>query len=294
MSAVAVVIVSYRSEVAAAAAARSVAFEPDVVSVTIVDNSASERRHEEFILDDLSDRVVVVRPDQNLGYAGGNNLGLRAALTSGHEFVLVLNPDVDLPTGTVRALVEELANSEAHVVSPALAEAPNGRETVLRRPGFDLLLGRGVLEAPFGRRFTPTFFGAAFLARSRSFQQFGLLDEQLFLYCEEIEFVERLTRQGEREVFLVAEDVVVRHGRGGTVSPGGYDTRARSTIAYEEASRSVVVFGKTYHPFRLWVWVFARLAMAAGLIIRNPPAARAILRGVTRGLVSRSVRPDRP
>ncbi|MFJ4076166.1 glycosyltransferase [Curtobacterium sp. NPDC089991] len=294
MSAVAVVIVSYRSEVAAVAAARSVAFDPDVVSVTIVDNSASEQRHEVFPLDDLSERVVVVRPERNLGYAGGNNVGIRAAIISGHEYVLVLNPDVDLAPGTVRSLVEELVGSSAHVVSPALAETLSGREAVLRRPGFDLLVGRGVLEAPLGRRFTPTFFGAAFLARARSFEQFGLLDEQLFLYCEEIEFVERLGRQGERNVFRVAEDVIVRHGRGGTVSPGGYDAGARSTIAYEEASRSVVVFGKTYHPIRVWLWMLARLAMAGGLITRNPPAARAVVRGVVRGLRSRTVRPDGP
>lgn len=293
MNAVAVVIVSYRSEAAAVSAARSVAFEPDVVSVTIVDNSASERRDEGFALGEISDRVVVVRPNRNLGYAGGNNVGIRAAIAAGHEFVLVLNPDVDLPAGTVRALVEESASSGAHVVSPALAEAPNGRETVLRRPGFDLLLGRGVLEAPVGRRFTPTFFGAAFLARPRTFEMFGFLDERLFLYCEEVEFVERLTRRGERAVFRLAEDVVVRHRRGGTVSPGGYDAGARSMIAYEEASRSAVVFGRTYHPLRVWLWMFARLGMAAGLITRNPAAARAVVRGVVRGLGSRTIRPGR-
>lgn len=287
MSTVAVVIVSFRSEAAAAAAARAVASEPEVAAITIVDNSAQEHRTEDFPLDGLEDRVTILRPSRNLGYAAGNNTGIRAAIQGGHDFVLVLNPDVDLVPGTVRKLIGALGESAAQIVSPALSETSSeGREVVLLSPGFDLFLGRGSLEAQDTPRFTRTFFGAAFLARSRCFEQYGLLAEELFLYCEEVEFVERLQRLGQRRVFHVAEDVVVRHGRGTTVSPNGYEEGSRSAVAYEEAARSVVLFGRRYHPVRVGVWICARLAMAVLLAFRNPTGSRAVLRGVARGLLA--------
>ncbi|OIH95731.1 MULTISPECIES: glycosyltransferase [unclassified Curtobacterium] len=286
MSSTAVVIVSYRSEAEAAASARSVSEDPEVAEVLIVDNSADEQRVDRVAFEGLGDRVTVISAQRNLGYAAGNNLGIRAAVDAGHEFVLVLNPDVDPAPGTVRALLDVLlADDAVQIVSPALVETYRGdADTVLRSPGFDLLLGRGLLTAPRSGRFESTFFGAAFLARSRCFEQHGVLDEDLFLYCEEVEFVSRMRRHGERPGFRVAADVHVQHGRGGTVSPDGYEGTARSTVAYEQASRSVIVFGRKYHRRRVWLWTLARLVMAARLAVRDRGAATAVVRGLVAGL----------
>ena len=63
----------------------------------------------------------MIRSDRNLGFAGGNNLGLRAAYESGADYFLVLNNDTAIAPDAVRELVNEAERQpEAGVLCPLI------------------------------------------------------------------------------------------------------------------------------------------------------------------------------
>src|SRR5437899_11006704 len=77
----------------------------DDLSTIVVDNGSSDG-----LVDAVRDRfphIRVIRSERNLGFAGGNNLGLRAALEAGADYALILNNDTVIDRGAVRELVAE-------------------------------------------------------------------------------------------------------------------------------------------------------------------------------------------
>jgi GT2 family glycosyltransferase len=91
----------------------SVAAEPGV-DVLVVDNGSREP-----LGDTLAGRATVVRSGENLGYAGGANLGIRHALDGGADVVLLLNNDVRLRQGaTAIALATLAGDAGIAVVGP--------------------------------------------------------------------------------------------------------------------------------------------------------------------------------
>ena len=103
---VAVVVLSWNRREDTLACLRSlerVEYEP--LTVIVVDNASTDGTAdavaEEF------PHVVLLRAPENLGFAGGNNIGVDTALGAGADHVLILNNDVDVDPKFVSALVEE-------------------------------------------------------------------------------------------------------------------------------------------------------------------------------------------
>ena len=89
------------------------------VTTLVIDNGSSDGTAR--IVEQLREPdVVLVRAGANLGYAGGNNLGLRLADTAGAGFTVIVNPDTTLDPNCIGQLVEALAaDSEIGLASPS-------------------------------------------------------------------------------------------------------------------------------------------------------------------------------
>ncbi len=141
----------------------------------------------------------VIETGRNLGYAGGNNVGLRRALALGAEFVLILNNDTILPPDLLRKLV---AAAEAHPQAgmfgptiyyadrPSLIWSAGGR--LDRRDGRTWMLTEATTEV----RRVDFLSGCALFARRAVLEEAGLLDEDFFLYYEDVEWGVRAARHG--------------------------------------------------------------------------------------------------
>src|SRR5262245_54381419 len=102
MARVGAVIVHWRDAADTRGCVESLAAEPDV-AVLVVDNGSREPLGREVA------GAPVLRSPENLGYAGGANLGIRAALAQGAEVVLLLNNDVRVRRGATAAALAVLA-----------------------------------------------------------------------------------------------------------------------------------------------------------------------------------------
>ncbi|HMQ31918.1 MAG TPA: glycosyltransferase family 2 protein [Chloroflexaceae bacterium] len=178
-------------------------------------------------------RVRLLEPGANLGFAGGNNLALRAVLAEGRaRYALLLNPDTEPIGDAIPRLVRELeARPELAAVGPLLRYGDGSPQPSRRRfPTLATLfwestaLDRLWPGNPWAARYrladrpddaaqpVDWLVGAALLVRVEAIGRAGLLDERFFMYSEELEWQARLQRaSGGAAIWFQPAAVVVHH-----------------------------------------------------------------------------------
>ena len=171
------------------------------MEVIVVDN-ASENQEAETISQRYP-QVKVIRSDRNLGFAGGNNLGIQAAQG---KYLFLINNDTVFKAFNIRSLINRMESSpEIGIVCPKIRFAwgnhpiqytgytPLSRVTVRNQAiGFD--------EEDHGQydsaHPTPYAHGAAMLIRRNVLDKVGLMPECYFLYYEELDWSMMFARAG--------------------------------------------------------------------------------------------------
>jgi len=177
---------------------RSLRGVPGSVEVVVVDNASTDTSLE--ILARFPE-VTVLRQSENLGFAAGSNVGIRA---TGAPFVALLNNDATVEPNWLAALLAALdAHPEAGAATSKVVAA--GRPTVLDNVGHvvyadGLTRGRGRLEEDVGQyqeiEEVFGFSGCAALLRRQMLDDVGLFDEDFFAYCEDADLSFRARLRG--------------------------------------------------------------------------------------------------
>jgi GT2 family glycosyltransferase len=237
---------------------------------------------------DGSDRLVerrfpnieLIRTGANLGFAGGNNIGMRRALGLGADWVLLLNNDAVAEAGLAAALdrAARVRPDAGLLACKVLSE--DGRTVQYAGAGFNKWLGysgRVRTSGPDELRDVARADGAAMAVSRAAVDQAGLLDLELFAYVEDVEWSLRIRRAGFAVVFV--PDARARHK--GSAATGG---RASTTNLYYDTRNTIVVaerharLPRGLRAVRRAVVVGAHLAQAAGHPSRSE-AMRAVLAG---------------
>lgn len=174
------------------------------VSVLVLDNgsrSADRAQLQAAIPDFVTLQCLPV----NLGFTGGHNVAIAAAIADGHDFIWLLNNDAEVVPGTLRQLVEEIQrNDRTGAVSPVLRDSAD-RSTVVRcvntHNWTDWESNRIVAfdEAQRLQDTAPTSVwldGTAILFRVAALAQTGPLDDRLFAYYDDDDIGTRLAQLG--------------------------------------------------------------------------------------------------
>ena len=145
--------------------------------------------------------VLVLEAGANLGFAGGNNIGIRYAMSQGADYIWLLNNDTEPAPNALDALVARiLRNKEIGAVSSVCyyADAPS-KVQVWGGTRVNLWIGytRNSTTAQKDEWFD-ALYGASLLISARALEDVGLLDAGFFFYWEETEFCLRLRRKGWR------------------------------------------------------------------------------------------------
>jgi N-acetylglucosaminyl-diphospho-decaprenol L-rhamnosyltransferase len=235
------VIVSYRTpaEVAAAVGSlRAQTLPPD--EIVIVDNGAADGDPQPEL-----EGTRIERPESNLGYGAGCNVGVRAA--SGDD-LLILNADVVLTAGASEAMVTRLrSGSRVAVVGPRIFSRGEVQLSARSFPSLRTgLLGRRSLLTRLlvrARRYPSEFkgiqqgggrvdwvSGACMLIRRSAFDSVGGFDEGYWMYWEDADLCRRLVDQSWEVQF--EPSAVAHHATGAS----GVNTRTIRAF-HESAAR---------------------------------------------------------
>jgi GT2 family glycosyltransferase len=250
----------------------------DGIDTVCVDNGSSDGSADRIA--ERFPRVDLIRTGVNLGFAGGNNVGIRRALARGADWVLLLNQDAAAEPGLEQALRDAAAaRRDAGLLACKILDA-DGRTVQYAGASFNARLGysgRASTTGPDVLRDVGRVDGAAVAVSRAAVARAGMLDESLFLYVEDVEWSLRIRAAGFAVVFV--PDARVRHK--GSVATGG---RASITSLYYD-TRNTVVVSERHAPLppglcglRRGVIVGAHLALAG-----SHPRRRAAVRAVVRG-----------
>lgn len=180
------------------------------IEIIIVDNESEEDYGADFR--EIMPDAIYIRSEWNLGFAGGNNLGITHARG---DYLLFLNNDTEITENLVIRLKKELDNRpEIGLISPLLLYHEN--KALIQYAGYGKMnyftgrnSTRGSMELDIGQyddlcEETGYCHGAAMMCRKRDLGRVGLMDERYFLYYEELDWCEKFRRAGLKSWFCGA------------------------------------------------------------------------------------------
>lgn len=215
--------------------------------------------------------LVMIETGGNLGYAGGNNVGIRFALGQPEiDAVWILNNDTVVSPGALGELIRETEATGAGICGSTLLyyDRPSvvqtlGGASYNARIGLPKHIGEG---EPLVRAPTPDEVrarldfvnGASMLVTRALIEDVGLMDESYFLYFEELDWA---LRAGGRYTLGYAQASVVFHKEGRSIDTRGSDRKSELSDRYFHRNRLEIT--RRYFPASLWTVRLALLATAA-------------------------------
>ncbi|WP_446010821.1 glycosyltransferase family 2 protein [Candidatus Electrothrix sp.] len=167
------------------------------ISIYVIDNN-SDLADREKIQRECQD-IIFIQNDSNLGYAGGNNVGIRQALKDGCAYILLMNNDARIAEKDFQLLVQALdTEPNLGIIGPIIRDHNGG---ILNAGGRDI--GEHYISH-FKEPVQPDAIydvdyvsGTICLMRSSLLEQIGLLDEAYFFSGEVADLCQRAKKQGK-------------------------------------------------------------------------------------------------
>jgi GT2 family glycosyltransferase len=290
---VAVVLVNWRNEKETIGCARAVkGWQTLAPQLSVIDNESTQTSRKVLAGELTADELIP--SSENLGYGGGNNVGIKRALAAGAKYILLLNTDAEISGSAVRRMIKRLvANPGISILGPVIHEGRGGQTE-------RLIGGRDIARYPFSRivarsrdlRTIPGYplhqvdyvSGTALLARSEAFEEIGMLDEQYFFSGEIADFCKRAKDKGH--AICVDLEVDARHNIEETTS------RLRQALhAYYDLRNRMLYVRKHHASQRLryfsWWAMVGGCQIAKALLRGNLQKVRALLLALADGYVGR-------
>jgi GT2 family glycosyltransferase len=223
--------------------------------IAVVDNASpddSMSTLQRYVDEQSSCNLCLLQAKHNGGYAAGNNIGIRYALEHWQpQLVWVLNNDIIVRQGALNALVTS-AQQQSNISIWGTTILKAGTSKLQCAAGcfyhmptsmyFSAFAGKDlaqIADLTVNKRLLNYICGASMCIRADVFEQIGLLNEQYFLYFEELDFVRRLP-QGASLGWC--KNAIVEHVGGATIES------ATDTTADYYSNRSALLFTQRYHP----------------------------------------------
>jgi len=237
------------------------------------------------------DRLVLIHSPDNLGFAGGNNIGIRHLLLDpAIGGVWLLNNDTVVEPTAAAAVLATLLSAKRMGMVGTVLRFYHRPDTVqaLNGMSFSLLTGnsRGLHgNKPVSARVDPRaiarqtkFVLGASLAVTRQFvETVGLMSEAYFLYYEEIDWSVRNDRRFD---IGFARGATVFHKHGGSIGSSAVKG-GRSANSEYWLMRARLLFFRQHYPWLLpLIWPQGWLLAGRRLIRRQPDKAGAMMRAL--------------
>lgn len=240
--------------------------------VIVVDNASTDGSIE--MMKKNFPKVEIMKNDKNLGFSKANNLGMKK---STGKYILLLNSDTEVNNDALLQLLNAIkADDKIGVVGGKLLN-PDG--SIQPSAGFfpnlkkiffwmffidDIPLLRNILK-PYHAE-DKSFYekiqaadwvtGACFMVRRDVISKAGLLDENIFMYGEEMEWCYRIKNRGYKIIFTPNAQILHLKGASGEFQSSGI----------LEEFKTIIYFYKKHKP--LWQLYLVRFILKSGALLR--------------------------
>ena len=224
--------------------------------IIIVDNGS--KTDESILLKNKYPDIITIRSERNLGFAGANNLGV---LNTKGDLVFFLNNDVLIIDDNLEQFASYLeASSKIAGISPLILN--NDANKTIQYGGYTSLNSITLRNRAINERSanysiskpvkTEFLHGAAMLIKKEAMEDAGPMDEEYFLYYEEMDWCMKFKKRGY-ELWMVPTFKIV-HNNSSTIGLDNplktyYITRNRLLFAYKNYSKYQLFLITLYHIF---------------------------------------------
>lgn len=247
------------------------------VEIIVVDNNSIDNS-----VSHLSkiEGISLICNKENLGYSGGNNIGIKYALKNHCDSILIINNDTFVDELFFKKML--IGSQMSDIVSPKIYFAPGFEYHKSRYSKTDLgkviwyaggridwenIIGKhvGVDEVDTGQfeKMESTDFatGACMLAKKEVFEKIGTFDEKYFLYLEDMDFCVRAKNAGMKITFF--PEAVIWHKN--AASSGGSGSKLQDYYI----TRNRLLFAFKFAKLKTKLAVLKQVAMQANSLIKR-------------------------
>ncbi|HFD2051431.1 glycosyltransferase family 2 protein [Clostridium perfringens] len=237
--------------------------------IVVVDNNSTDNSIK-LLKKNLKD-CIILESKENLGYAGGNNLGIKYAIKNKAEYICILNNDLVVSKNFLKDLLKDLdTNKNIGMIGPMICDYTNRNK--VQSTGAIINLKRGLVtrinngknvnEIKKEIKKCDYIGGACILLNSNLIKEIGYIPEAYFLFYEETEWCLKTKRKG----YDIACDTNVKiyHRESGTISK----TRG---LSYYFMRRNKIVFQKRNSSKKeiLYFYIYFTLKTLKNLVLRK-------------------------
>lgn len=248
--------------------------------IIVVDNASTDGSPEAVARD--FDFVKLIRNKENLGYAGGNNVGMKYAIEHGADYVLLLNDDVVVEPNFLKELVNVAENDpKIGAVGPNIKFEESSIKKYYGKSYFGITYKKlSNLNKP---EETDYMFGTAILVKKEVIMTVGLLDPNFFLYAEDVDWCYRMKKAGYKIVYVPSAKVCHSGARAYGLSRSF--SRRGSGVSYflYYWTRNELLFAQKHlNPLLfipLWIQRFIFRMITFALKTKNIKVIKAIMKG---------------
>lgn len=236
-----------------------------------------------------SAQLVLLETGGNLGFAGGNNVGLSWALDQGTDYCWLLNNDTVVePDALTKMVAHSKALTEAGIDNTcgSVQCFYDDPEVVQALGGFKINRFTGICSDTVGRylkrtdnidheasaKSLDTIQGCSWLVPRTYIEEIGLMEHSYFLYYEEIDWV---TRAKERYQLTYAPDAVVYHKEGSSIGSKSFSS-GPSVMAEFYTARARLMYMTKFYKLRL-PFVYLTILLQAANRVRQKRLDNAVM-----------------
>ena len=179
--------------------------------VIVVDNG-SRGNDAQVLNENFGDYIHLIHNDKNYGYTGGNNIGIRYALsTSSPDYFLILNNDVVVAPDFLTPMIKIAKDDNSiGIIGPKLYyyDFPSiiysaGMTTNMRLGAFSSIGHKQLDTGQYDiQQEVDSIAGCCLLVSKKVIHEVGTFDESFFSYCDEIDYCFRAQRDGFRNMYV--------------------------------------------------------------------------------------------
>lgn len=253
------------------------------MEIIVVDNASRDSTVKEIRKNFLT--VTIIRNAKNIGFAGGNNIGIKKARG---RYILLLNSDTEIRTDTIGTMIDFMEKRPKAGVSTCFIRLVNGKRDPACHRGFPApwaaftyFIG---LESLFPKSYlfgqyhvgymdevqpheVDAISGAFFLVRKEVIDTVGLLDERFFMYGEDIDWAYRIKQKGWHIWYNPHTEILHKKKQSGRVS---HDAKKRRESTGYFISTMILFYQKHYQEvYGKWMTMIVCTLLRVRLWILN-------------------------
>jgi GT2 family glycosyltransferase len=229
----------------------------NLITTIVVDNDSPSKPAD--ILNEVRSHVDhFIQAPRNGGFAYGNNLGIRWALENGYQYILLLNNDTVVEQDFLEKMLNKFKDEPnlgvlgcriLNYYKPERVWFNGAKINWWKGIGQHYDFGKGLDMVCYHEK-NDYISGCVFLVKDEVFYKVGLLDEDYFMYFEDVAFSQAVLNAGYKIDY--APDAIVYHKIGAS---GGGGSENWASVYYGNLSRKIFLSSKYYKDKRFHQFV---------------------------------------